>query len=153
MYNTISPFFDIQQDGLGQTFKEKYEAYKAIKEKYKPKEVKGANSTYQVWEPEGEDVANFKRICDEFMDAYAGVVRYRLKEYADAMFGREVNIKYVDYDDVMQNVMQRKFPANDFGSSIKAIKKVGEWLGKGTTKVIGEAMGGSVGAFIGSLFG
>lgn len=136
----IKHLFTIEHEGLGKRLQEKFEAYNAIKKRNPIKKVPIGKTFNREWVVAPEDAQNYKNAVAEFMDAYAEISKYCLKEYVQDMYSKEISVKYVDYNTVMKNVMNRKFPLEKGGVKEKlgAFKLVGNWLGPKAKEMIKE---------------
>lgn len=136
----IKPLFAIEHGELGKKLQEKFEAYKAIKKRNPIQKVSVGTGYNNEWVVNPEDSENYKKAVSEFMDAYAEISKYCLKEYVQDMYSKETSVKYVDYNTVMKNVMNRKLPLENGGitEKISALQLIGTWLGKKSKDMVKE---------------
>lgn len=128
----ISTMFSIKEGGIGKQLKEKFDIYANYKKKY-PAQYENRIKTWKIGENDKEAYTVAKQ---EFMDAYIAAASYRLKHYADEAFSKEVNIKYVDYDDCMEAAINKYFPHNSAMEKLKSGVSLGTWLGGKAAKMI-----------------
>ena len=82
----------------------------------------------------------------EFAQTYRQVAKIRIKDYVSKVLEKEANIKYVDYDKVMEDVIHERM-----GTGLSAVANLGgikDWLGSKTLDVAAKMMGIKIPSFL-----
>ena len=118
--------FSIEKDGIGARLREKFEAYKTLKTRYPV--IKNGRSN--DWKIGPEDEVAYKTVKEEFLEVYAEAAIVRLQDFGSKMFEKDPNVKMVDFDKVLRDIMTKRLNLNgSWASKSLAIGKMIGWLG------------------------
>ena len=144
MKKDLVEMFKEKTDGLGAKLEKQFNEYYNIKKKYPPEKLE--DGTIGDWHVGKEDEAAYKKIKVEFAQTYRQVAKIRIKDYVSKVLEKEANIKYVDYDKVMEDVIHERM-----GTGLSAVANLGgikDWLGSKTLDVAAKMMGIKIPSFL-----
>ena len=137
MERDLAPMFAITQSGIGKRLRKKFDAYRAFKDKYPLQQDPDGRKVWKVGE---EDRLAYAKAKKELCDVYYEASLVRLKDYSDKMFTRDINVKYVDYDSVLEAVIKKNFPHEGFLQKAGSAGKLSKWLGMKTLEMLMSGM-------------
>lgn len=133
MEETMTSLFAITKNSIGERLRQKFEAYKKIKEKYPC--IKKEDGGWE-WKVGEDDKQAYETIKAEFKEVYYEACIERLTTYSEQMFSKEANVKFVDYDSVMEAVISKNFPRSNAIEGLATANKVRGWLGWKTLRMV-----------------
>ena len=113
--NLVSMFAE-EQDGLGAILKAKFDVFKEIRQSIPPVESHGS----KIFVVPDELADKYHKAEAEFSDAYLAVAAIQLKRFFDRSYERDPSVKFVNFDNVMMDVVRQ-----NIGSIWEGIKFLG----------------------------
>ncbi|MCR5468609.1 MAG: hypothetical protein K6F37_06580 [Lachnospiraceae bacterium] len=119
MEKELKNMFAEKTDGLGDILRAKFDAFKAVRAKIPP--VIKQNIKNFVVPP--ELMAEYSKAESELMDAYLPVASLQLKRYYDKSFEKDPSVKFVNFDNVIIDVIQQNI--SGMWDALKFLNRLG----------------------------
>ena len=117
----LEGMFGVQTQGNGQKLKEAWEKYKKIlSEVYNEREEGNSINLVPKEDTTEEKLNELSMIKSDLLEQYRVTAYFRLKEYHDKMFAKEVSVKEFGYEKVLKDVIKQNF--GDFSSKLGKIE-------------------------------
>ncbi|MBR1861728.1 MAG: hypothetical protein IJ796_07705 [Lachnospiraceae bacterium] len=114
MEKDLSDMFAEKQDGLGAKLKEKYDVYVAVRNKTKTT-IDGYGN--EVWSPSEETQEEFNKALNEMAEVYQNIATIQLEKFEKLVYSQEEpNFKFVNFDNVLMDVVEQNVVSGDINS-------------------------------------